>query len=87
MTDPLSDLINNHTDRPGIPIILNLATPLTIGTMRVPDQYPVDKRVEEYVEVLLRNRGIVGQFLMISKILTRDKSRVGFVVSRKEVPH
>lgn len=82
MTDTLSDLINNHAEL-GVPVILNLDTPVTIGSMRVPDNYTVNKRVESYVAVLLRNRGIVGQPVEIRKILTRDHSRVAFVVVRK----
>lgn len=86
VTDILSDLINNHTEL-GVPIILNLREPVTIGSMRVADDYPVDKRVESYVAVLLRNRGIVGQSLEISKIMTADKNRVAFVVARKNDPN
>ncbi len=82
MNDPLSDLINDHAEL-GVPVILNLQEPITIGSIPVPDSHPIDKRVESYVSILLRNRGIAGQMVETRKILTRDKGRVAFVVVRK----
>lgn len=82
MTDTLSDLINDHTEL-GIPVILNLDVPVTIGSYPAPDDHPVNNHVESHVAVLLRNRGIVGQPVEIRKILTRDHGRVAFVVVRK----
>ena len=82
--DPLSDLINGHTE-PGIPVVFNGREPVVIGTMPVPDAYEIDERVVLYVDTLLRTRSLpCGKAIEISKILTRDQSRVAFVVHRAD---
>ncbi len=46
--DPVSNLINTHAEL-GIPIILNLAEPVTSGPIRVPDPPPQATFAEDYI--------------------------------------